>query len=411
VQTVQQKCVGSGTEASAGDKQLRERYHAPFVAGSLGRHPSRSTSPVRLVVVEATELSSPPSSPYKKTGNPSKATSATFSVVNTCSLAVARKNSYHARFSDSFLVVTPGITIRDRLRVLYPNDPGNYYRERDLVPADLMATLPRANIVITNFHSFSLRERTQASRLTKKLSGQDETGVSRESPDQMVRRVCRELGNKRNVIVLNDEAHHCYRHKPDGEHVALVGDERKEAEKREEEARLWINGLESVQKKTGVRAAYDLSATPFFLRGSGYDEGTLFGWVVSDFSLIDALCGTSWPGWLPVLLFGRHVHLAFNDDDAGGSMADEMGRVLTSIAVQWQRLRPEGCKDWNQALLAGKAIGHHDESRQAAANSAPAKPALTPMPAATDEYQQRIRAQMEQELSQQRARLQQHRGE
>ena len=69
-----------------------------------------------------------------------------------------------------------------------------------------------------------------------------------------------------------------------------------------------------------------------------------------------ALCGTSWPGWLPVLLFGRHVHLAFNDDDAGDSMADEMGRVLTSIAVQWQRLRPEGCKDWNQALLAGKAI-------------------------------------------------------
>ncbi|WP_343387778.1 DEAD/DEAH box helicase family protein [Candidatus Amarobacter glycogenicus] len=198
-------------------------------------------------------------------------------------------NSQDARFSDSFLVVTPGITIRDRLRVLWPNDPGNYYRERDLVPADLMSGLPRANIIITNFHSFALRERTQASRLTKKLSGQEESGVSKESPDQMVRRVCRELGTRRNVIVLNDEAHHCYRHKPDGETVTLIGDERKEAEKREEEARLWINGLEAVQQKIGTRAVYDLSATPFFLRGSGYTEGTLFGWVVSDFSLIDAI--------------------------------------------------------------------------------------------------------------------------
>lgn len=198
-------------------------------------------------------------------------------------------NTQDARFSDSFLVVAPGITIRDRLRVLLPNDPGNYYRERDLVPADLMSGLQRANIVITNFHSFALRERTQASRLAKRLSGQEESGVSTETPDQMVRRVCRELGNKRNIIVLNDEAHHCYRHKPGGEEVTLVGDERKEAEKREKEARLWINGLESVQKKLGVRAVYDLSATPFFLRGSGYPEGTLFGWVVSDFSLIDAI--------------------------------------------------------------------------------------------------------------------------
>lgn len=42
----------------------------------------------------------------------------------------------------------------------------------------------------------------------------------------------------------------------------------------------------------GVRAVYDLSATPFFLSGSGYAEGTLFPWSVSDFSLMDAIeCG------------------------------------------------------------------------------------------------------------------------
>ena len=105
----------------------------------------------------------------------------------------------------------------------------------------------------------------------------------------MVRRVCRELGNKKNIIVINDEAHHCYRRKPDGEDEKLTGDERSEAKKREEEARVWISGLEAVKAKIGVKAIYDLSATPFFLRGSGYPEGTLFPWVVSDFSLIDAI--------------------------------------------------------------------------------------------------------------------------
>ena len=113
----------------------------------------------------------------------------------------------------------------------------------------------------------------------------------------MVRRVCRELGNKKNIVVINDEAHHCYRHRAGGEAVGanetpLKGDERREAERREEEARIWISGLEAVKAKIGIRLIYDLSATPFFLRGSGYPEGTLFPWVISDFSLIDAIeCG------------------------------------------------------------------------------------------------------------------------
>ena len=63
----------------------------------------------------------------------------------------------------------------------------------------------------------------------------------------------------------------------------------KEAAKREDEARVWISGLEAVKHKIGVKAVYDLSATPFFLQGSGYPEGTLFPWVVSDFSLVDAI--------------------------------------------------------------------------------------------------------------------------
>lgn len=201
-------------------------------------------------------------------------------------------NPQDARFSDTFLLVTPGITIRDRLRVLLPNDPDNYYRQRDLLPPEMLEELGKAKILITNFHAFRLRERTSAGRLTKALLANGETSPFTETPAQMVRRVCRGLGNKKNIVVINDEAHHCYRRRPDGEDAGLKGEERKEAEKREEEARIWISGLEAIKEKIGIRAVYDLSATPFFLRGSGYSEGTLFPWVVSDFSLIDAIeCG------------------------------------------------------------------------------------------------------------------------
>jgi type III restriction enzyme len=197
-----------------------------------------------------------------------------------------------ARFADTFLVVTPGITIRDRLRVLLPNDPQNYYRQRDIVPAQSMDELGQAKILITNFHAFQLREKVAAGKITKSILANGQPSPFTETPDQMVRRVCRELSTKKNIVVINDEAHHCYRRKPDAPDVEdepLTGDERIEAKQRDEEARVWISGIEAVKSKIGVKAIYDLSATPFFLRGSGYNEGTLFPWVVSDFSLIDAI--------------------------------------------------------------------------------------------------------------------------
>jgi type III restriction enzyme len=198
-------------------------------------------------------------------------------------------NPQDPRFSDAFLIVTPGITIRDRLRVLLPNDPHNFYRERDILPSELQVELLKVKIIITNFHAFLFRERGNASKLTKTILTRGESSPFTETPDQMVRRVCRELGNKKNIIVINDEAHHCYRRRVGDEEVKLTGDELREAKKRDEEARVWISGLEAVNEKIGVKAIYDLSATPFFLRGSGYSEGTLFPWVVSDFSLIDAI--------------------------------------------------------------------------------------------------------------------------
>ena len=200
-----------------------------------------------------------------------------------------RANPQDARFSDTFLIVTPGITIRDRLRVLLPNDPDNYYRQRDIAPAQLQDHLGQAKIIITNYHAFQLRARIAAGKITKSILADGQSSPFTETPGQMVRRVCRELRTKKNIIVLNDEAHHCYRRKPDAKDEKLTGDDRVEAKQRDQEARVWISGLEAVKAKIGVKAIYDLSATPFFLRGSGYPEGTLFPWVVSDFSLIDAI--------------------------------------------------------------------------------------------------------------------------
>lgn len=202
-------------------------------------------------------------------------------------------NPRNALYTDSFLLVTPGITIRDRLRVLLPSDPENYYKQRDLVPMYLMEDLGRARIVITNFQAMIPREKIAAGKLTKSILGGDASGAFIETPAQMVRRVCRELGNERGIVVINDEAHHCYRHKKQEENGEdLKGDDRKEAEDREEAARIWISGIEAVRDTLGLKTVYDLSATPFFLRGSGYKEGNLFPWVVSDFALIDAIeCG------------------------------------------------------------------------------------------------------------------------
>ncbi|MEX0953650.1 MAG: DEAD/DEAH box helicase family protein [Rhizobiaceae bacterium] len=198
-------------------------------------------------------------------------------------------------FSRGFLLVAPGITIRDRLRVLLPSDPDNYYVTRELVPPEMMVDLGKAKIVITNYHAFQRRKAHDLNPVGERLM-QGRRGApieKQESEGEMLQRACGELLPLKNVVVINDEAHHCYRERPEtDEEKALKGDEKDEAKKNNEAARLWISGLEALKRKVGLRGVYDLSATPFFLRGSGYDEGTLFPWVVSDFSLVDAIeCG------------------------------------------------------------------------------------------------------------------------
>ena len=193
----------------------------------------------------------------------------------------AARQPNSSRWSRGFLIVTPGITIRDRLRVLQPNDPESYYRQRELVPPEMLGDIDRVKIVITNYHAFIRRETMEVSKAGRALlKGRGTELQTLETEGQMLHRVMPELMGMKNIVVINDEAHHCYREKPDGDDEDMLkGDDKKEAKKNNENARVWISGLEIAKRKLGVSAVYDLSATPFFLRGSGYREGTLFpGW-------------------------------------------------------------------------------------------------------------------------------------
>ena len=197
------------------------------------------------------------------------------------------------RFTKGFLIVTPGITIRDRLRALLPNDPDNYYEHRDLVPKDMLGAVKQAQVIITNYHAFRLREQESIPSGSRSLlQGRNGPPLNTlETEGQMLRRVAPELLRMKNILVLNDEGHHCYRRRA-GEESAereLDSDEKPEADANNEQARVWISGIEAAQRKIGAIGVIDLSATPFFLRGSGYVEGTLFPWTVCDFSLMDAI--------------------------------------------------------------------------------------------------------------------------
>ena len=203
-------------------------------------------------------------------------------------------NKRDARFTSRFLVIAPGITIRDRLRVIFPHDNGNYYDFQGLVPNDLRDLLDDAAIVITNYHTFLpklAKEFGGVSKNTRRiLTGGEDDGRFHESGEDVVDRIMRDLSSrgKGEVVVINDEAHHCYQEKPLDAGMG-ASKLKKDDKERNEHARVWFRGIEAVAARVGVKAVYDLSATPFYLGGSGYHEGFIFPWVVSDFSLMDAI--------------------------------------------------------------------------------------------------------------------------
>ena len=132
-------------------------------------------------------------------------------------------------FTRGFLLCAPGLTIKDRLRVLQPNDPNSYYKDRELLPSDMLDEMSRAKIIITNYHAFKMRERVDLSKGGRQLL-QGRTGeapLTLETEGQMIQRVMPDLMGLKNILVINDEAHHCYREKPKDVEIVLTKEENK----------------------------------------------------------------------------------------------------------------------------------------------------------------------------------------
>jgi type III restriction enzyme len=180
------------------------------------------------------------------------------------------------RFPEAALVVCPNLTIKERLQVLRPENEDNYYEEFDLVPMRLRPLMAKGKVLITNWHLF-LPESEHAE------GGETYTVVNKgpEGPEAFARRVLGDLYDHKPIMVFNDEAHHAWR--------PNYGSDEKSHQSELETATVWVEGLDKLNHAVGIRCCVDLSATPFYIQGSGYVEGSPFPWLVSDFGLVDAI--------------------------------------------------------------------------------------------------------------------------
>jgi type III restriction enzyme len=249
-----------------------------------------------------------------------------------------------SRFSDVVLIVCPNVTIKGRLQELNPNNgEASLYRSRDLVPAALMDKLRQGKIIVTNWHIFEKRSPSTAgsdsakvvkvgvkttSREIIKIGLKNDTArgkryLTPESLEQQIalgqikvieeekdkqgnlkqvsvettrylesdaawikRILTGEIGNKGNILVFNDEAHHAYRIPP----VETDEDEDDElADYEQKESTIWVEGLDRIHKHRGINFCVDLSATPYYLKSAKQQSNKPFEWIVSDFSLMDAI--------------------------------------------------------------------------------------------------------------------------
>jgi type III restriction enzyme len=201
------------------------------------------------------------------------------------------------RFADNFLVLAPGVTIRDRLGVLRVETDNematrrDYYSERSLVPPSRRQAFRglNAHLAITNFHGFQPRALQGNKRSPfdgkRQADGTKNTGGT-EDYAQVLKRLLPDFKAGTRLLVINDEAHHCYLPRADGDRAKAEGENTEEENQR---AAVWFSGLREVAQRFKVRAVYDLSATPYFLTGSGYRPYSLFPWTVSDFGLTEAI--------------------------------------------------------------------------------------------------------------------------
>jgi len=180
------------------------------------------------------------------------------------------------RFAKNALVIAPGLTVKSRLAVLEPSHPDNYYTAFDLVPSPLLDKLRQGKVLVRNWHALNWET---DEKVAQKRSV-DKRGA--KSDEAYVREVLGEMARARNLLVVNDEAHHAWRVPSESKIQGVSKDAIEEATK-------WVGGLDRIHRARRILSCYDFSATPFVPSGKKSAEETLFDWIVSDFGLNDAI--------------------------------------------------------------------------------------------------------------------------
>jgi type III restriction enzyme len=190
--------------------------------------------------------------------------------------------------SANFLVLVPNLTVRDRVSGrprgdgLDPSGEHNLYDAFDIVPPEYCDEF-RPNVLVRNWQGIPLEARREdwigegeipleAGRFIPQSVLRAMQRRAKQDPNAPIRR---SLRGWRDLVVINDEAHHVY-----GEKRSKQGDDAAYIK--------WSRILERVSKAAKVSLVVDLSATPWYGSGSPKPEGTLFEWLISDFSVYDA---------------------------------------------------------------------------------------------------------------------------
>lgn len=263
-------------------------------------------------------------------------------------------NPQDTRFADSVLVVSPNLTVKERLAELEPENPQSAYRVFDLVPPSLSALLSQVRVQIINWHK--LAPATDPKRSVQRLGIESAAAFCRRVLD-----VDGKLGRKKRLLVLNDEVHHAYRRAPG---ARVRRDEKEDAER----ATVWIEGLERIHHDREILRCIDLSATPMFVPGSGHDPWTPFEWIVSDFALVDAIesglvkiptipvddnAGAAVPKYRELWKFVKsNLPKPGDDGEAGHPLTDYLTQIdgpLKQLAGKWE----ETLEEWQKS---GRAV-------------------------------------------------------
>ena len=180
------------------------------------------------------------------------------------------------RFTKNILVITPNLTVKSRLQVLRNDRSPNYYEQFSIVPPELQDRLTQGRIVIHNWQAleFETQEDIDKKKIVDKRKPKSENAYANGI-----------VGNMKNILVINDEAHHAYRLKP--EEIKRKASKEEKASQRE--ATVWISGLDKIDIARRITTCYDFSATPYVPGKNTADEDSLFRWIVSDFSLNDGI--------------------------------------------------------------------------------------------------------------------------